>query len=122
MPLDDILKAIGSLLTPVNIGVLVFLWGIIKFLWTLGVKQSEERIKTIEYRVETIQTSVEKTETKYELEFVRLEILFGVIHGVLSEYELLQLYDKYKSLGGNSYVKRVVENYIDKRTKEAEKE
>ena len=52
------------------------------------------------------------------LEVLRIQILDGIEAKRLSESEVLYFYDKYKRLGGNSFVTSRVEVYLAKLKKE----
>jgi hypothetical protein len=44
---------------------------------------------------------------------LRLQIITGINSGRLSMGEVTMLYDKYKDNGGNSYITRVVDDYLE---------
>ena len=58
-----------------------------------------------------------------ERDFLRLQIITGIQSGRLSKNEVLTLYGEYAEKGYNSYVTRIVNDYIEelKERKESNK-
>ena len=46
-------------------------------------------------------------------DMLRLQIITGINSGRLSPGEVTMLYDQYKDKGGNSYISRVVDDYLE---------
>ena len=53
-------------------------------------------------------------------DFLRLQIITGIQSGRLSVPEVLSLYDTYIQNGGNSYITRLVNDYIEEHKQKGE--
>lgn len=118
----EVLSQIG-----VYIGVGVSIYGVgikaFKKLWvSLEAKQNEE-IDGIKNSINALTVSFQELHRNQERDFLRLQIITGIHSGRLSEQEILYLYDQYTQKGYNSYVSRIVNDYIDElRTSNKENE
>ena len=84
-----------------------------KKLWAkLEAKQNEE-IEAIKNSITALAISFEEMRKTQELDFLRLQIITGIHSGRLSNNEVLRMYDTYSQKGGNSYVSRIVNDYVD---------
>lgn len=61
---------------------------------------------------------VKKDIREIRISNLRLEILNAIQHNPEDEITILSLYDKYVSLGGNSYIKAYVTRWKDERKKQ----
>lgn len=107
----EVLSQIG-----VYIGVGASIYGVgikaFKKLWiSLEAKQNDE-IDSIKNSINALTVSFQELHRNQERDFLRLQIITGVHSGRLSESEILYLYDQYKERGYNSYVSRVVDDYV----------
>lgn len=118
----EVLSQIG-----VYIGVGASIYGVgikaFKKLWVgLESKQNEE-IDDIKNSINALTVSFQELHRNQEKDFLRLQIITGIHSGRLSEQEILYLYDRYTQKGYNSYVSRIVNDYIDElRTSNKENE
>lgn len=118
----EVLSQIG-----VYIGVGASIYGVgikaFKKLWVgLESKQNEE-IDGIKNSINALTVSFQELHRNQERDFLRLQIITGIHSGRLSEQEILYLYDQYTQKGYNSYVSRIVNDYIDElRTSNKENE
>lgn len=118
----EVLSQIG-----VYIGVGASIYGVgikaFKKLWIgLESKQNEE-IDGIKNSINALTVSFQELHRNQERDFLRLQIITGIHSGRLSEQEILYLYDQYTQKGYNSYVSRIVNDYIDElRTSNKENE
>lgn len=118
----EVLSQIG-----VYIGVGASIYGVgikaFKKLWVgLESKQNEE-IDGIKNSINALTISFQELHRNQERDFLRLQIITGIHSGRLSEQEILYLYDQYTQKGYNSYVSRIVNDYIDElRTSNKENE
>lgn len=118
----EVLSQIG-----VYIGVGASIYGVgikaFKKLWVgLESKQNEE-IDGIKNSINSLTVSFQELHRNQERDFLRLQIITGIHSGRLSEQEILYLYDQYTQKGYNSYVSRIVNDYIDElRTSNKENE
>lgn len=118
----EVLSQIG-----VYIGVGASIYGVgikaFKKLWVnLEAKQNDE-IDSIKNSINALTVSFQELHRNQERDFLRLQIITGIHSGRLSESEILYLYDQYKEKGYNSYVSRIVDDYVEElRASNKEKE
>lgn len=107
---------IGNILTP---EVIAILGSIIGTLWHM-LKQIDKRVddshkelfKSLNERIDEQEKLSEKRYRETTKEIVRLQILEGIESRRLSVSEVQYFYEKYKKLGGNSFVTKKVQDYI----------
>ena len=108
----EVLSQIG-LYFGIGASIIGFATRVFKRLWTrLEAKQNEE-IETIKNSIAALAISFEEMRKTQELDFLRLQIITGIYSGRLSNNEILTMYDSYSNKGGNSYVSRIVNDYVD---------
>lgn len=107
---------IGNILTP---EVIAILGSIIGTLWHM-LKQIDKRVdnehkelfKSLNERMDKQEDLSKKRYRDTTKEIVRLQILEGIESRRLSVSEVQYFYEKYKKLGGNSFVTKKVQEYI----------
>lgn len=88
-------------------------------LWNKLEKKQNEEIDGIKNAISALTLSFQEMQQTQERDFLRLQIVTGIQSERLSIAEVLALYDSYTQKGGNSYITRVVNDYIEeKRYKE----
>ena len=88
-------------------------------LWNKLEKKQNEEIDGIKNAISALTLSFQEMQKTQERDFLRLQIVTGIQSERLSIAEVLALYDSYTQKGGNSYITRVVNDYIEeKRHKE----
>lgn len=88
-------------------------------LWNKLEKKQNEEIDGIKNAISALTLSFQEMQQTQERDFLRLQIVTGIQSDRLSIAEVLALYDSYTQKGGNSYITRVVNDYIEeKRHKE----
>ena len=108
----EVLSQIGLYLG-VGASIIGFATRVFKKLWAkLEAKQNEE-IEAIKNSITALAISFEEMRKTQELDFLRLQIITGIHSGRLSNNEVLHMYDTYSQKGGNSYVSRIVNDYVD---------
>lgn len=108
----EVLSQIG-LYFGVGASIIGFATRAFKKLWAkLEAKQNEE-IEAIKNSITALAISFEEMRKTQELDFLRLQIITGIYSGRLSNNEVLHMYDTYSQKGGNSYVSRIVNDYVD---------
>lgn len=108
----EVLSQIG-LYFGVGASIIGFATRVFKKLWAkLEAKQNEE-IEAIKNSITALTISFEEMRKTQELDFLRLQIITGIYSGRLSNNEVLHMYDTYSQKGGNSYVSRIVNDYVD---------
>lgn len=92
-------------------------------LWNKLEKKQNEEIDGIKNAISALTLSFQEMQQTQERDFLRLQIVTGIQSERLSIAEVLALYDSYTQKGGNSYITRVVNDYIEeKRHKETKNE
>lgn len=79
---------------------------------------NKEMLKDISELIDQKLQPIKEQSDDNMLEVLRIQILDGIEVQRLSESEVLYFYDKYKRLGGNSFVTSRVEVYLAKLKKE----
>lgn len=92
----------------IGFGVKVF-----KKLWTNLEKKQNEEIEGIKNSLNALTTSFQEMQRNQERDFLRLQIVTGIQSGRLSKNEVLTLYGEYVEKGYNSYVTRIVNDYVE---------
>ena len=114
--MDDLIRDLGSLLnhlfTPETFGVVVSIGGISAGLLRMvkkGVASLND--KTLDKVNELVKHNSERI-NDIEKEILRLQLLEGMNSNRLSPSEISYFYDRYKALGGNSFVTARVQEYL----------
>lgn len=92
----------------IGFGVKVF-----KKLWTNLEKKQNEEIESIKNSLNALTISFQEMQRNQERDFLRLQIITGIQSGRLSKNEVLTLYGEYAEKGYNSYVTRIVNDYVE---------
>lgn len=83
--------------------------------WTwkkLEAKQNEDLVN-MKTDIKDLSDNVNDSMMTIQRDMLRLQIITGINSGRLSVGEVTMLYDKYKANGGNSYITRVVDDYLE---------
>ncbi len=106
---NELMKEFGKfivlVLRPDNIAMLSLIGG-------FGYKLFKLLIKKMDGQQNEIISKLDKRIDSLEVEILRLQILDGIESKRLSYSEVLYFFDKYKALGGNSFVEDKVEKYV----------
>ena len=78
----------------------------------LEAKQNEDLVN-MKTDIKDLSDNVNDSMRTIQLDMLRLQIITGINSGRLSMGEVTMLYDKYKANGGNSYITRVVDDYLE---------
>lgn len=105
------------LLNPVTISTLsVYATGIGvagRWAWKkLEAKQNEDLVN-MKSDIKDLSDNVNNSMKTIQRDMLRLQIITGINSGRLSMAEVTTLYDIYKANGGNSYITRVVDDYLE---------
>lgn len=84
-----------------------------KRLWHNLEKKQNEEIAGIKNSIHALTLSFQEMQQTQERDFLRLQIVTGIQSQRLSVSEILALYDSYVNKGGNSYITRLVNDYIE---------
>ena len=78
----------------------------------LEAKQNEDLDK-MKFVIEDLSNNVNDSMITIHRDMLRLQIITGINSGRLSAGEVTMLYDQYKDKGGNSYISRIVDDYLE---------
>ena len=84
-----------------------------KKLWNNLEQKQNEEIDSIKKSVESLAVTVGEMRKTQERDFLRLQIITGIQSERLSTNEVLALYDQYAQKGYNSYISRIVNDYVE---------
>lgn len=84
-----------------------------RWIWKkLEAKQNEDLVN-MKSDIKDLSDNVNCSMISIQRDMLRLQIITGINSGRLSVGEVTMLYDKYKANGGNSYITRVVNDYLE---------
>ena len=78
----------------------------------LEAKQNEDLVN-MKTDIKDLSDNVNDSMRTIQRDMLRLQIITGINSGRLSMAEVTTLYDIYKANGGNSYITRVVDDYLE---------
>lgn len=78
----------------------------------LEAKQNEDLVN-MKSDIKDLSNNVNNSMKTIQRDMLRLQIITGINSGRLSMAEVTTLYDIYKANGGNSYITRVVNDYLE---------
>lgn len=78
----------------------------------LEAKQNEDLVN-MKSDIKDLSDNVNNSMNTIQRDMLRLQIITGINSGRLSMAEVTTLYDTYKANGGNSYITRVVDDYLE---------
>ena len=78
----------------------------------LEAKQNEDLVN-MKSDIKDLSDNVNNSMNTIQRDMLRLQIITGINSGRLSMAEVTTLYDIYKANGGNSYITRVVDDYLE---------
>ncbi len=118
--ISELMKELGILaglfLRPENIAIISLLSGLGYKAFDKIIKkldsQQNNLIEKLDKRLNSLEKSTKDANENLEREILRLQILDGIDAKRLSTSEVLYFFDKYKALGGNSFVEEKVGKYV----------
>ena len=78
----------------------------------LEAKQNEDLVN-MKSDIKDLSDNVNNSMMTIQRDMLRLQIITGINSGRLSVGEVTMLYDIYKAKGGNSYISRIVTDYLE---------
>ena len=116
-PTEHAFNLLKWLLNPVTISSLSVYVTTIGFAgrWAwkkLEAKQNEDLVN-MKTDIKELSDNVNDSMMTIQQDMLRLQIITGINSGRLSMGEVTMLYDKYKYNGGNSYITRIVDDYLE---------
>ena len=116
-PAENAFNFFKWLFDPVTISSLSIYMTTIVFIgrWAwkkLEAKQNEDLVN-MKSDIKDLSDNVNHSMMTIQRDMLRLQIITGINSGRLSVGEVTMLYDIYKAKGGNSYISRVVNDYLE---------
>lgn len=116
-PTEHAFNLFKWLLNPVTISSLSIYMTTIGFVgrWAwkkLEAKQNEDLVN-MKSDIKDLSDNVNDSMMTIQRDMLRLQIITGINSGRLSIGEVTMLYDIYKAKGGNSYISRIVNDYLE---------
>ena len=104
------------LLRPENVATITLVWGLLY----KGVKLMNKKldaiqdatIEAINTKLNTLEKNQKESIEALQKDVLRIQILYGIDSNQLSVSEVLFFLDRYKALGGNSFVEERVKQYV----------
>ena len=104
------------ILHPENVGTIALVWGLLyKGVKLMNKKldaNQDATIEAINTKLSTLEKNQKDSIEALQKEILRLQILDGIDSNRLSTSEVLFFFDRYKALGGNSFVEERVKQYV----------
>lgn len=124
--LDALMQDLGLLirhiLEPSNLALMGTLIAVVRYsfkkIQVVLDKRQDQMIDELRLRLGKVENSMTEDIKDMKVEILRVQILTGIDTGRFSRSELSYFYDKYKSLGGNSFVENKCRDYLEKLDKE----
>ena len=106
----------AMILRPENVATIALVWGLLY----RGVKlvnkkldaNQDATIAAINTKLDTLEKNQKDSIETLQKDVLRLQILDGIDSNRLSTSEVLFFFDRYKALGGNSFVDERVKQYV----------
>lgn len=84
-----------------------------RWAWKKLEEKQNEDLVNMKSDIKDLSDNVNCSMISIQRDMLRLQIITGINSGRLSVGEVTMLYDKYKANGGNSYITRVVDDYLE---------
>lgn len=118
--IEELMEIVGRLvatvLRPENVATLSLVWGLLyKGVKLLNKKldaNQDATISAINTKLTTLEKNQKDSIETLQKDVLRLQILDGIDSKRLSSSEVLFFFDRYKALGGNSFVDERVKQYV----------
>ena len=111
----DISSVLYDLINPAVISVLTTLGAstvpLIRYLAKKNKQQKQETDERLNKHMKDVQDEV----NSLKMMLLRHEILDAICNDSLSVSDVMDLYDQYKSVGGNSFITEEVYNYVERK-------
>ena len=106
----------AMILRPENVATITLVWGLLyKGVKLMNKKLDANQDATIEVintKLDTLEKNQKDSIETLQKDVLRLQILDGIDSNRLSTSEVLFFFDRYKALGGNSFVDERVKKYV----------
>ena len=109
-------KFVLLLLRPENVATLTLVGGLLyKGVKLINKKldaNQDATLSALSLKLDALEVSHKDSMDTLQKDVLRLQILDGIDSKRLSESEILYFFDRYKALGGNSFVEDRVKKYV----------
>mgnify|MGYP003592535121 FL=1 len=106
----------AMILRPENVATITLVWGLLyKGVKLMNKKldaNQDATIEAINTKLDTLEKNQKDSIETLQKDVLRLQILDGIDSNRLSTSEVLFFFDRYKALGGNSFVDERVKKYV----------
>ena len=106
----------AMILRPENVATIALVWGLLyKGIKLVNKKldaNQDATIEAINTKLSTLEKNQKDSIETLQKDVLRLQILDGIDSNRLSTSEVLFFFDRYKALGGNSFVDDRVKQYV----------
>ena len=118
--IEELIEIVGRLvataLRPENVATIALVWGLLyKGVKLMNKKldaNQDATIEAINTKLDTLEKNQKDSIETLQKDVLRLQILDGIDSKRLSPSEVLFFFDRYKALGGNSFVEERVKQYV----------
>ena len=118
--IEELIELVGRLvaavLRPENVATISLVWGLLyKGVKLMNKKldaHQDATIATINTKLDALEKHQKDSFEALQKDVLRLQILDGMDANRLSNSEVLFFFDRYKALGGNSFVEDRVKEYV----------
>ena len=84
-----------------------------RWAWKKLEAKQDEDLANMKSDIKDLSNNVNDAMLMIQRDMLRLQIITGINSGRLSAGEVTMLYDQYKDKGGNSYISRIVNDYLE---------
>ena len=116
-PAENAFNLVKWLFDPVTISSLSVYVTTIGFVgrwaWKKFEAKQNEDLVNMKSDIKDLSDNVNDSMQLIQRDMLRLQIITGINSGRLSPGEVTMLYDQYKDKRGNSYISRVVDDYLE---------
>ena len=106
----------AMILRPENVATITLVWGLLyKGVKLMNKKldaNQDATIEAINTKLDTLEKNQKDSIETLQKDVLRLQLLDGIDSNRLSTSEVLFFFDRYKALGGNSFVDERVKQYV----------
>lgn len=84
-----------------------------RWAWKKLEAKQDNDLANMKSDIKGLSNNVNDSMLMIQRDMLRLQIITGINSGRLSAGEITMLYDQYKDKGGNSYISRIVNDYLE---------
>lgn len=84
-----------------------------RYIWKKLESKQNQDIEALKNEVTKLNETMNDNMKSIQKDMLRIQIITGIESKLLSAPDLTTMYDKYKEMGGNSYISRIVSDYLE---------